>query len=120
MQRNDTTFDIEYGSGSLSGFFSEDSIELGSLAVKHQIFAEATREPGLAFILAKFDGILVSSQVPRLCCVAIPMHDPVLEGGQHPYDCTATSWGLLVLHADVRAVCCLFVWAPAYSNKGLL
>ena len=61
MQRNDTTFDIQYGSGSLSGFFSEDSIELGSLAVKHQIFAEATREPGLAFILAKFDGILVWS-----------------------------------------------------------
>ena len=59
MQRNDTTFDIQYGSGSLSGFFSEDSIELGSLAVKHQVFAEATREPGLAFILAKFDGILV-------------------------------------------------------------
>ena len=59
MQRNDTTFAIQYGSGSLSGFFSEDSIMLGSLAVKHQVFAEATEEPGLAFILAKFDGILV-------------------------------------------------------------
>jgi len=57
-QKNGSSFEIRYGSGSLSGFVSEDVMTIGDLEIKDQIFAEATEEPGLAFAFGRFDGIL--------------------------------------------------------------
>jgi len=57
---NGTKFDIEYGSGPVSGFLSQDSVGWGGLTVKGQLFAEITDASGLgaAFLAGKFDGIL--------------------------------------------------------------
>jgi len=56
--KNGSSFEIRYGSGSLSGFVSQDTMTIGDLTVKKQDFAEATEEPGLAFAFGRFDGIL--------------------------------------------------------------
>ena len=37
---------------------SNDHVSIGDLKIKHQDFAEATSEPGLAFAFGRFDGIL--------------------------------------------------------------
>ncbi|KAI3316830.1 aspartic peptidase domain-containing protein, partial [Xylariaceae sp. AK1471] len=57
-KKNGTEFEIRYGSGSLSGFVSQDDVTIGDLKIKGQDFAEATNEPGLAFAFGRFDGIL--------------------------------------------------------------
>jgi len=57
-KKNGSEFSIRYGSGSLSGFVSQDTLQIGDLKVVEQDFAEATSEPGLAFAFGRFDGIL--------------------------------------------------------------
>lgn len=57
-KKNGKPADIHYGTGSISGFFSQDHVEVGDLIVEDQEFIEATKEPGITFLLAKFDGIL--------------------------------------------------------------
>uniref|UniRef100_A0AAV1VAY7 Peptidase A1 domain-containing protein n=1 Tax=Peronospora matthiolae TaxID=2874970 RepID=A0AAV1VAY7_9STRA len=56
---NGTSFNIKYSSGPVSGFLSQDTLELGGLSVPDQFFAEVnvTRGLGPAYYLGKFDGL---------------------------------------------------------------
>ncbi|XP_073270424.1 aspartic proteinase-like isoform X2 [Primulina huaijiensis] len=55
---NGKSCSISYGSGSISGYFSQDNVGVGDISVKDQVFIEATRVASITFIVAKFDGIL--------------------------------------------------------------
>eukprot|EP01120_Amphizonella_sp_Union-15-10_P001140 TRINITY_DN11191_c0_g1_i1.p1 TRINITY_DN11191_c0_g1~~TRINITY_DN11191_c0_g1_i1.p1 ORF type:complete len:401 (+),score=93.23 TRINITY_DN11191_c0_g1_i1:58-1260(+) len=55
---NGTKFNIQYGSGSVGGYISQDVLTIGGIQVQKQSFGEATTESGASFIAAEFDGIL--------------------------------------------------------------
>ncbi|KAL3909230.1 MAG: hypothetical protein SGPRY_009501 [Prymnesium sp.] len=55
---NGKPFAIRYGSGSMSGFLSTDTLTLGGISLPNITFAEAVLEPGVTFAITKFDGIL--------------------------------------------------------------
>jgi saccharopepsin len=58
FQPKSDIFSIQYGSGSLKGVTGKDVLRIGDITIQAQDFAMSTQEPGLAFALGKFDGIL--------------------------------------------------------------
>jgi saccharopepsin len=56
--KNGSKFAIQYGSGNLEGYVSQDTVTIGDLTIKDQLFAEATSEPSLSFAFGRFDGIM--------------------------------------------------------------
>merc|ERR1712028_163294 len=56
---NGTKFNIAYGSGPVAGFYSEDTVTMGTVPVPKYTFAEVNNTKGLgpAFSIGHFDGI---------------------------------------------------------------
>uniref|UniRef100_A0A8C4RS03 Renin n=1 Tax=Erpetoichthys calabaricus TaxID=27687 RepID=A0A8C4RS03_ERPCA len=76
--KNGTGFSIQYGSGNVRGFLSEDLVMVGGIPVI-QVFAEATAVPALPFIFAKFDGVL-GMGYPNIAIDGItPVFDQILS-----------------------------------------
>lgn len=56
--KNGSSFEIIYGTGSVSGFFSLDSLKIGGLEIRQQGFGEATSVSKFPFLEESFDGIM--------------------------------------------------------------
>merc|ERR1719201_2441673 len=56
---NGTVFNIQYGSGPVSGFYSKDTMTVGDIAIPGYTFAEVDNTKGLgpAYSVGHFDGI---------------------------------------------------------------
>ncbi|KAL3576024.1 hypothetical protein D5086_021307 [Populus alba] len=80
-KKNGKSAEIQYGSGSISGFFSIDAVEVGNLVVKDQEFIEATKEPSITFLVGKFDGILGLGFKEIAVGGAVPVWDNMIKQG---------------------------------------
>lgn len=79
--KNGTAFVIQYGSGGVSGYLSEDSVSLTGVAIKGQGFGEVTKESGMSFLSGKFDGIC-GMAFPRISVDGVlPVFDSMWKAG---------------------------------------
>lgn len=56
-QAVNTPFSLQYGTGAVSGVLSKDTVAIGGIVAREQVFAEMTSSPGSEFNDTPFDGI---------------------------------------------------------------
>jgi len=81
---NGTKFAIQYGSGPVAGYYSQDTATIGGIALKDYTFAEVndTSGLGLAYSIGKFDGICgLSWSGCSIDHVATPLEALAASGG---------------------------------------
>jgi cathepsin D len=76
---NGETISIAYGSGDCSGFLSQDTVEIGGLTVKNQVFGEMLTFPGLVWVESLFDGILGLAFSALASDGVTPLFDTMME-----------------------------------------
>ncbi|GAB1285431.1 Renin-1 [Apodemus speciosus] len=77
---NGTEFTIHYGSGTVKGFLSQDTVTVGGIIVT-QTFGEVTELPLIPFMLAKFDGVLGMGFPAQAVDGVTPVFDHILSQG---------------------------------------
>uniref|UniRef100_A0A452HXE1 renin n=1 Tax=Gopherus agassizii TaxID=38772 RepID=A0A452HXE1_9SAUR len=80
---NGTGFAIQYGSGSVKGFLSQDVVMVSAgkamLRINPMVFAEATALPAFPFIFARFDGVLGMGYPSQAIDGITPVFDRILS-----------------------------------------
>ncbi|CEG43951.1 RxLR-like protein [Plasmopara halstedii] len=82
-KQNGSIFNIMYGSGPVSGFLSQDTLQVGKLTVSDQFFAEVNVTKGLgpAYYLGKFDGLFgLAFDTISVDHLKTPFHRMVQQG----------------------------------------
>ncbi|XP_006888044.1 PREDICTED: renin [Elephantulus edwardii] len=77
---NGSEFAINYGSGKVRGFLSQDVVTMGGIMVT-QMFGEVTELPVIPFMLAKFDGILGMGFPAQAVSGVTPVFDNIVSQG---------------------------------------
>ncbi|KAF7238039.1 Cathepsin E-A, partial [Varanus komodoensis] len=72
-------FSLEYGTGSLMCIASREKVQIGNITIENQDFGESVLEPGLTFVLAKFDGVMGLAYPSLSVLNAVPVFDNMIK-----------------------------------------